>query len=240
MEILSSTLDSFIYKCNKIEIDNIKYGELVILVGSDDEGESVCSDEDLFGDELSNDEIANESSVEDVLEIVRQATIVKKEPTVYELAFGNVSSGSTGKCDYNSLIKFLHSLGMSPTHLQCEELKREFGTENIDFEKAMNAYGRMSKDRYTKEELIESLRSSSSEINRKRLLILLQAFGDKMSEEDINKALDKLEMGAEPISKELFIEKLCSGSKQIRGNKIEDGNKDGEDNSGEGEENMLN
>ncbi|KAH7647113.1 hypothetical protein FG379_002804 [Cryptosporidium bovis] len=246
MEILNNTLDAFIYKCNKIEIENIKYGELVVLVGSESECESVCSDDELFGDEISNDDIADESSVEDVLEIVRQATIVKKEPTVYELEFSNVSSNSTGKCDHRSLIKFLHSLGMSPTSSQCEELKKEFGTDNIDFEKAMNAYSKMSKDKYSKEELIESLKSTSSDINRKRLVILLQTFGDKMSEDDINKALDKLGLGIEPISKELFIEKLCNNSKQIRAggnNNIENENEDiveNNDNDNENEENVVN
>ncbi|KAK6587667.1 hypothetical protein RS030_81476 [Cryptosporidium xiaoi] len=242
MEILNNTLDAFIYKCNKIEIDDIKYGELVVLVGSESECDSVCSDDELFGDEISNDDIANESSVEDVLEIVRQATIVKKEPTVYELEFNNVSSNSKGKCDHRSLIKFLHSLGMSPTYSQCEELKKEFGTDNIDFEKAMNAYSKMSKDKYSKEELIESLKSTSSDINRKRLVILLQTFGDKMSEDDINKALDKLGLGTEPISKELFIEKLCSKSKQIRvdSNNIENEDIVENNNNNENEENVVN
>ncbi|KAJ1605293.1 myosin regulatory light chain, partial [Cryptosporidium canis] len=127
--------------------------------------------------------IANESSVEDVLEIVRQATIAKKEPTIYEIEFGNVSDNS-GKCNFESLLKFLHRLGLSPTEAQCEELKREFGTSNINMEK--------------------------------RLVILLQSFGDKMTPEEINGALDKLEIGDEPIDKNEFIEKLCAGSKQIR------------------------
>lgn len=226
MNILSNTLDSLVYKCNKIEIEKIKYGELVVLIGSEDECESDYSDNESFENDSASNEIANESSVEDVLEIIRQATIVKKEPTIYETTFERVSSDNNGRCDFGSLIKFLHSLGMSPTSSQCEELKKEFGTSNIDFERAMNAYGKMSKDRYTKEDLVASLSSTSSDVNRKRLVILLQAFGDKMSEDEINIALDKLELGTEPISKQEFIEKLCNGSKQIRDSINEEGRSD--------------
>ncbi|KAJ1612827.1 myosin regulatory light chain [Cryptosporidium canis] len=211
MEIINRTFDSILVRCHDIQVENFKYGELVVLVESDDEysGYSDGDDMDEFGD------IANESSVEDVLEIVRQATIAKKEPTIYEIEFGNVSDNS-GKCNFESLLKFLHRLGLSPTEAQCEELKREFGTSNINMESALKAYNKTSSDKYTLNDLLASLKSSSPSITRKRLVILLQSFGDKMTPEEINGALDKLEIGDEPIDKNEFIEKLCAGSKQIR------------------------
>lgn len=221
MEIINRTLDSIFVKCHDIQVENIKYGELVVLIESDDDY-SGYSDADINenygefdGENEDNGEIANESSVEDVLEIVRQATIAKKEPTIYEIEFGNVSNTS-GKCNFDDLIKFLHRLGLSPTEDQCNELKKEFGTSNIDMESALKAYNKTSTDKYTPEELIVSLESTQSEITRKRLVILLQTFGDKMTEDEINRALDKLEIGNEPIDKNLFIEKLCAGSKQIK------------------------
>ncbi|KAK9174554.1 hypothetical protein CmeUKMEL1_01470 [Cryptosporidium meleagridis] len=220
MEIINRTLDSILVKCHDIRVENIKYGELVVLVESDDDysGYSDADNEiygEFDGENDDNGEIANESSVEDVLEIVRQATIAKKEPTIYEIEFGNVSN-SSGKCNFDDLIKFLHRLGLSPTEDQCNELKKEFGTSGIDMESALKAYNKTSADKYTPEELIVSLESTKSEITRKRLVILLQTFGDKMTEDEINRALDKLEIGNEPIDKNLFIEKLCVGSKQVK------------------------
>ncbi|OII74799.1 myosin regulatory light chain [Cryptosporidium ubiquitum] len=214
MEIINRTLDSILVKCHNIQVENIKYGELVVLVESDDEY-SGYSDDDI--EELNGEygDIANESSVEDVLEIVRQATIKKKEPTIYEIEFENVSN-SSGRCNFDELVKFLHKLGLSPTVNQCEELKKEFGTNNIDIESALKAYNKTSADKYTQEELLVSLKSTKPEITRKRLVILLQTFGDKMTEDEINRALDKLEIGNEPIKKDEFIEKLCIGSKQIK------------------------
>lgn len=223
MEIISRTLDSILVKCNNIHVENIKYGELVVLV---DSGDDYCNDgsfssysdpSDAEMDEFEGEsgEIANESSVEDILEIVRQATIAKKEPTIYEIEFGNVS-GSSGKCSFEDLVKFLHRLGLSPTKAQCEELRSEFGANNIDMQSALEAYNKASTEKYTQEELLTSLESTSSDITRKRLVVLLQTFGDKMTQDEINAALDKLGIGNEPISKVDFLERLCSGSKQIR------------------------
>lgn len=222
MEIINKTLDSILIRCHDIHVENIKYGELVVLVESDsDYNDCSCSSfsgrSDAEMDEFDGEsgDIANESSVEDILEIVRQATIAKKEPTIYEIEFGNVS-GTSGKCNFEDLVRFLHRLGLSPTKAQCEELKREFGTNNIDMESALRAYNKTSTDKYTKEELVTSLNSTSSNVNRKRLVILLQTFGDKMTEDEVNTALDKLGIGNEPIDKTEFVEKLCSGSKQVR------------------------
>ncbi|KAH8584860.1 myosin regulatory light chain [Cryptosporidium sp. chipmunk genotype I] len=217
MEIINRTLDSILVKCHDIQVEDIKYGELVVLVESDDDysgySEIDINENGEFDAEAG--EIANESSVEDVLEIVRQATIAKKEPTIYEIEFGNVSN-SSGKCNFDDLIKFLHRLGLSPTEAQSNELKKEFGTSNIDMESALKAYNKTSTDKYTSDELLVSLESTKSEITRKRLVILLQTFGDKMTEDEINRALDKLEIGNEPFDKKIFIEKLCVGSKQIK------------------------
>ncbi|KAF7457380.1 myosin regulatory light chain [Cryptosporidium felis] len=217
MEVVTKTFDSILVKCHNIDVESFKYGELVILVDSDYDnasscGYSECENEDSDGE---TGDIANEASVEDVLEIVRQATIAKKEPTIYEIEFGNVSD-SSGKCSFDEMIVFLHKLGMSPTESQKEQLRNEFGTSNIDLESALRAYNETSTDKYTQQELLVSLDSTSPNINRKRLLLILQAFGDKMTEDEICRALDKLNIGDEPIEKEEFIERLCAGSKQIR------------------------
>ncbi|KAL7066336.1 hypothetical protein ACR3K2_32390 [Cryptosporidium serpentis] len=209
MEIINQAIKNLKIHYNNLHVENWNYGELVVLVDIKKE-----NNEDEYSEvEI---EIASNKSTDNVLEVLKQQSIAKREPTIYEIEFEKIAN-SDNKCDINQLKKYLHILGLAPTESQMVKIVNKYGDSKISLENALMAYKEISNDKYTGEDLSRGIESDSTEISRKRLHLLLEQFGENMSAEEIDTALDRLGFqGLNSFSKKEFLEALSKDAKQIQ------------------------
>ncbi|OII74180.1 hypothetical protein cand_017600 [Cryptosporidium andersoni] len=210
MEIINQAIKNLRIHYDNLHVENWNYGELVVLVDIEEDNKEEYSEVEV---EI---EISSNKSTDNVLEIIKEQPIAKREPTIYEIEFEKVAN-SDNKCDINQLKKYLHTLGLAPTESQILKIVDKYGDSKISLENALMVYKEISNDKYTSEDLSKGIESDSTEISRKRLHLLLEQFGDHMSAEEIDIVLDKLGFqGLNSFSKKEFLEALSKDAKQIQ------------------------
>ncbi|EEA08260.1 uncharacterized protein CMU_020030 [Cryptosporidium muris RN66] len=210
MEIINQAIKNLRIRYDNLHVEDWNYGELVVLIDIEEDNKE-CSDIEV---EIELDSNSNKST-DNVLEMIKEP-VAKREPTIYEIEFEKVAD-SDNKCNINQLKKYLHTLGLAPTESQMLKIVDKYGDSKISLENALMAYKEISNEKYTNEDLSKGIESDSTMISRKRLHLLLEQFGDHMTAEEIDTALDKLGFqGLDSFPKKEFLEALSKDAKQVQ------------------------